>query len=119
MTRALFAVDDDGNYTSFAVFGHADDGAVKGTDLFCAWISSAVYLTVNTVSDVFGCRDNLEFSAKDGNFLFRLRRGCPREAYRLLQGLSMHMRSIQKQYPDKLQVRSIKTSTISEVRKHA
>lgn len=119
MTRALFAVDDDGNYTSFAVFGHADDGAAQGTDLCCAWISSAVYFTVNTVSDVLGCRDRLDFSVSNGNFLFRLQRGCPDEAYRMLQGLSMHLRSIQKQYPDKLQVRSIKTSTISEVRKHA
>ncbi|MBQ6020741.1 MAG: ribosomal-processing cysteine protease Prp [Clostridia bacterium] len=119
MTHAVFAVDGDGNYTSFAVFGHADDNAARGTDLCCAWISSAVYLTVNTVSDLLGCRARLNFSEKNGHFWLRLEDGCPKEAFRLLQGLSMHLKSIQKQYPDKIQVRSIKTSTISEVRKHA
>ena len=113
MTRALFAVDSDGNYTSFAVFGHAED------EVACGWISSAVYLTINTVSDLLKSRESIEYSVRDGNFWFRLKKGSPKEAYLLLQGLSMHLRAIQRQNPDKIQVRSIKTSTISEVRKHA
>ena len=118
MTRAVFAVDKDGNYTSFAVFGHAGAGKV-GNDAVCAQISSAVYFTINTITDVFGCRDRIEYSVRDGRFWFLLKDGCPKEAFQLLQGLSMHLRAVQTQHPDKIQVRSITTSTISEVRKHA
>ncbi len=119
MTRALFAVDPDGNYTSFAIFGHADDSSSAGYDVTCAQISSAVYYAINTVADVFGSRQTLEYSVADGRFYFRLKDGSPKEAYLLLKGLSMHLRAIQSQRPDLLQVRSIKISTISEVRKHA
>lgn len=115
MVRALFLVSDAG-YTAFSVRGHASDTARAGEDILCAAISSAVYLTANTATDICGAKADI--CTADGRFRFSLS-DTNRAAESLLKGLCLHLSALARQYPNELKVRIINISHITEVRDHA
>ncbi|MCI8554869.1 MAG: ribosomal-processing cysteine protease Prp [Clostridiales bacterium] len=109
MTRGHFFHRSDG-LCGFELRGHAGAG-VAGEDIVCAAVSSAVYLTANTLTDVYHCAEVVE--EQDALFSLRLKEDAPDEVRRcgagLLEGFRLHLEGLACQYPSHIRV------TITEV----
>lgn len=93
--------------TGFHITGHSDYSEA-GSDIVCAAVSSAAYLTANTVTDVLHLSPRLEVD--DGDMLLKLRTISDADrAYDILDGFRLHIEGLREQYPDHL------TVTITEV----
>ncbi|MBR5135277.1 MAG: ribosomal-processing cysteine protease Prp [Clostridia bacterium] len=92
----------------FAINGHDTPDADSGVSLVCAAVSSAVYMTVNAVTDVCGV-DPLVLETGDGLMTLRLRREDAEVCQILLKGLKLHLESLAADY------NTIITVTITEV----
>ena len=101
MTRIRF-VFRGGEPVGFTMRGHAGDRADAENDVVCAAISSAVYLTANTVTDVIF--DEADITVADGAFEFLLKDGHKKASVDMLRGLALHLEGLQAQYPDKLTI---------------
>ena len=100
MIRVRFFCSD-GLYTGFSVRGHAGT-APAGEDILCAAVSSAAYMTVNTLTDV--CKAPCDVSVSDGHMTVRLTEQNANSVQDLLKGFSLHLRALSRQYPEKLKV---------------
>ncbi len=102
MTEIIFFTDDD-VLTGFSMQGHTEF-ADQGEDIVCAALSSAAFLTVNTITDVMflepvllNCVDalmQLQLSSKDA-----------REAEVLLKGFKLHIENLAEQYGDYIKIK--------------
>ena len=81
----------------FAVNGH-DAPDDSGISLLCAAVSSAVYLTVNAVTDVAGISP-LVLETADGLMTLRLWREDAAKSALLLEGLRLHLQALAADYP--------------------
>ncbi len=104
MIRAGFLASRDGEVLGFQITGHA--GGEAGTDIVCAAVSSAAYLTANTVTEVMGISPG-ELRAGEGDMLLRLRAKDGPRCRELLLGLRLHLEELSRQYPDKVRVSEI------------
>lgn len=99
MIRAEFFVRN-GSPAGFCISGHAGTSEA-GTDIVCAAVSSAAYMTVNTVTDVIGVRT--EASAGDGKmFLMLPDEKSAAACGALLKGFRLHLASLHEQYPESI-----------------
>lgn len=90
----------DGMITGFECKGHSMT-AENGQDIVCAFVSSACFMTANTVTDIIGL--NADAAATDG--YMRLEIGeSPIKAQDILNGLMLHMNELHKDYPDSIKV---------------
>ncbi len=86
----------------FRITGHSDANP-GGPEIICAGVSSAAYMTANTITEVIGLLP--ELSVDDGDMLLKLK--TEREALRcqeILQGLRLHLSSLAEQYPKYIKV---------------
>jgi len=70
--------------------------AEEGEDILCAAISSAVYLTVNTITDIIGLDADIE---EDDGYMRMVIGESDDKAECLLRGLRLHMEGLREQYP--------------------
>ena len=98
MIRAEFRYRD-GEISGFSIKGHA--GGVFGEDVVCAAVSSAAYMTANTLSDV--CRLPVKATVKDGEMTVML---CSlnENAKMVLDGFLLHVKGLQEEYPTRIQL---------------
>ncbi len=99
MIRAEFRYQG-GEIIGFSLKGHAGCG-VQGEDIVCAAVSSAAYMTANTLSDV--CRLPIQAEVNDGEMTVML---CSLnvDAKTVLDGFVLHMTELQKEYPTRIQL---------------
>ena len=82
----------------FHITGHSDMNP-DGPEILCAAVSSAAYMTANTVTDVIGLRPALD--VKDGDMALKVQ--TETEAIRcrdIFDGMRLHLSSIEEQYKD-------------------
>ena len=84
----------------FECSGHAGF-AQSGQDIVCAAVSSAAYLTANTITDSFGA--NAQISVDDG-YMSLLLTEEDAGSVKLLDGLEAHIRALAKDYPRSIKV---------------
>lgn len=87
----------------FALEGHCGSRRDAGRDIVCAAVSSAAYLTANTVTEVIGAKPELTV---DDNGAMRLVLSAA-EAARcsdILQGFLLHLDSLSQDYPKQIQL---------------
>ncbi len=87
----------------FHIMGHSDMNP-EGPEVLCAAVSSAAYMTANTVTDVIGLKPIL--LNKDGNMYLKVK--TEQEAKRcrvLFNGLRLHLSKIAQDYPKYLKVK--------------
>lgn len=87
--------------TGFCVSGHSGS-AESGEDIVCAAVSSPVYMTANTLTEVLSLSP--EITEKDGFFRLTLSDGEAKKASDILQGFFLHLQALSEQYPDFIQV---------------
>jgi len=88
----------------FSVKGHcsANVNDEEGK-LVCAAVSSAVYLTVNTITEVVGDKANI--TEKDGEMTVKLS-SVSEGSKTVLEGFKIHILQLSKQYPRCIKVNS-------------
>lgn len=101
MIRAEFLVTQQGVLTGFHLRGHAGY-AGAGQDVICAFVSSAAYMTANTITDVMML--DAEAEATEGDMLFRMSEKNAVACQELLKGLKLHLENTEEQYPACLKV---------------
>ena len=89
------------NLTGFSVHGHAGL-APHGQDILCAAVSSAAYMTVNTITEIYGVSCVSEVN--DGEMKVRLSAKDAQAVQPVLKGFSLHVRALSRQYPKHLKV---------------
>lgn len=105
MIRITFT-EKDSLLTGFECKGHSDYAKDGDDDILCAFVSSACLMTANTVTEVIG----LKAQASSVNGYLRLEiEESPEKARDILQGLLLHLKELDKEYPGNIKV------TISEV----
>lgn len=97
MTKAAFW-RRDGAIQGFSLEGHC--GGRAGSDIVCAAVSSAAYLTANTVTDVYGCA--AEVAVRDGLLTLRLSPEDSARCQPILVGFYRHMQELETQYPRRI-----------------
>jgi hypothetical protein len=104
MIKADFILNE-GVFSGFEISGHSgyDD---YGKDIVCAAVSSAAYMTANSVTDVL--KINADVSAEDGYMKFVLLEN-DETAEKFIKGLYIHIKNLAEQYPDFI------TITLTEV----
>ena len=91
--------------TGFECKGHTGL-ADSGEDVVCAFVSSACYLTANTITDVI--KLDARSNSADGYMTLQIK-SSPEKAQDILNGLVLHLTELEKDYPKNIKV------TISEV----
>ena len=99
MIRAAFSIR--GSEAEFTVKGHSGAGE-QGEDIICAAVSSAAYMTVNTVTEVLGVETHAEDS--DGYMHFSSRGSDA--AADIVRGFRLHMEQLAEQYPDYVTIKT-------------
>ena len=92
MIRAAFTFR--GDTAEFTVKGHSGAGE-QGTDIICAAVSSAAYMTVNTITEVLGAAAE----AEDSDGYMRFRSQGSKAASDIVKGFLLHMEQLAEQYP--------------------
>ena len=99
MIRVQFFTKGD-MLTGFESKGHSY-AAESGSDIVCAFVSSACYMTANTVTEIL----SLDATARDGDGYMRLTiNSSPEKAQDILNGLKLHFTELKKDYPDKIEI---------------
>ena len=97
MIRVRFHTAKD-TILGFTLDGHAGAG-VRGEDIVCAAVSSAAYLTANTVTEIIGA--TADITVDDGYMQVMLTDkidGCQD----ILSGFRLHLEALQEQYPKRV-----------------
>ena len=75
--------------SGFEVRGHAGFGE-EGQDIICAAVSSAVYMTVNTVTDIYMI-DPVLLEVEDGRLCMKLEEKDAEKCRDLILGFKLHV----------------------------
>ena len=87
--------------TGFEAVGHAGYGEA-GSDIVCAAVSSAAYLTANTLTDFLKV-DAIVKDDPNGRMTLALR-SDDEAARQVLKGFEHHIRMLAEQYPDCIKI---------------
>ncbi len=81
--------------------GHSteDSDDIEGK-LVCAAISSAAYMTANTITDIL--KDNSEIDVSDAEMQFTVNNA--KECQTILSGFKLHITELAKEYPNRIKV---------------
>ena len=85
----------------FEIQGHAGY-AEQGRDIVCAAVSSAAYLTANTLTEVCGCRADVQET--EGRLSVKVLSGEESAAQTTLKGLQLHLEGLCAQYSKYIQL---------------
>ena len=100
MTRSKFFFKN-GRLCGFELEGHSGAGEA-GSDIVCAAVSSAAYLTANTVTDICHCRAQVRDG--DGHMLVKVEDADTESCQDILKGFRLHMEELEQQYPEHIQI---------------
>ncbi|MBQ6862628.1 MAG: ribosomal-processing cysteine protease Prp [Clostridia bacterium] len=99
MICTVFRLHDQ-QLTGFTVKGHSGTAA-RGSDIVCAAVSSAAYMTVNTLTEIIGVQAEIE--VEDG-YLHCMVSDGNSSASDLLAGFRLHMEQLAEQYPKAIKI---------------
>lgn len=88
-------LSSDGVIKGFEIIGHSDYSQ-EGSDIVCAAVSSAAYMTVNTVTDIQHI--NADVAADDGFMSIRLSLSDAKKAADIINGFRLHLTALEEQY---------------------
>lgn len=98
MVNITFFKSNREQILGFSVEGHAGV-EVCGKDIVCAAVSSAVYLVLNSITDVLRLKPDV-LEVFPGRIFLKLSSKDAHLCNNFLQGLRLHLVEISKQYPE-------------------
>ena len=101
MTSVKFLADSKGIY-GFEISGHSSsDSDDQIGKIVCAAVSSAAYLTANTVTEII--RDNALAEVDDARMYFEVKNPS-KETVALLKGLKLHLEELSDDYSNNITI---------------
>ena len=100
MVSVCFIKDGD-EIAGFEFSGHAGAGR-HGSDIVCAAVSSAAYMTANTITEIIGAKADI--TVGDGEMSLLVDRADRRLCRDILSGLMLHMQGISEQYGKNIKI---------------
>lgn len=97
MIKAVFRIHGDS--ASFSISGHSGSDE-SGKDIVCAAVSSAAYMTANTITEIL--KVNACVSVDDGYMQLSFEKS--EAAADIVKGLELHLRELSGQYPQFVKV---------------
>ncbi|MBO4468369.1 MAG: ribosomal-processing cysteine protease Prp [Clostridia bacterium] len=99
MTKVVFFADDSRIF-GFEVSGHSTDTCDdEQGKIVCSAVSSAAYMTANTISDIIG--DEVDAFVQDGYMKITVKN--PSDAsQKVLDGFKLHISELSKQYQTRI-----------------
>ena len=97
MIRAEFLTAPDGKLLGFHIHGHSGM-AEAGSDILCAFVSSAAYMAANTITEIIGV--DAQAADGDGDMLVRVNENDAGSCRVVLEGLRLHLMNTEEQYPN-------------------
>ncbi len=82
--------------TGFELTGHSGFSE-EGTDIVCAAVSSASYMTANTVTEILGLNPAIQVS--EAKMTVKLNENDAPKAQDILKGFLLHIAELREQYP--------------------
>ena len=101
MIKAEFFTTASGELLGFSMKGHSGS-AQAGYDIVCAAVSSAAYMTVNTVTDVLNV--DARVVVDDGFLRIWVQEKDARSCRSIFAGFKLHMLGLEEQYPNNIEV---------------
>ena len=98
MTKVKFFSGSQLN--GFEVSGHTGVEE-EGKVIICASVSSAAFMTANTITDVIGDKADIQL---DDGYLKVVVESPSKETVLLLEGLQLHLNEISRQYPENITI---------------
>jgi len=95
-------VKKDGLICGYTVEGHSGLGH-EGNDILCATVSSAAYMTVNTITDILNLKPQIK--VKDGFMAIKLSSQQSVKAQDILCGFQLHLTALSEQYKENITVK--------------
>lgn len=86
----------------FDLNGHC--GGEAGRDILCAAVSSAAYMTANTLTDV--CNIHADVTEQDGHLRVCLSEADTKRGQDILKGFNLHMQQLRDQFPKKIDLQN-------------
>ena len=103
MTESRFLFEDD-LLVGFHLKGHstasADDEVGR---LVCASVSSAAYMTANTITDVVGAEVDVKVDEDEGRMFLKVKSDYE-QALPILLGFKLHMEQLSNQFTDYIKI---------------
>lgn len=100
MTKVCFLFDGD-VVMSLTASGHSGAGA-EGSDIVCSAVSSALYMAVNTITDVLMLSPQIEID--EGFMKVQMNFYQAQKAKTVTDGLWLHLNGLAEQYPRNLKL---------------
>lgn len=102
MIKADFFFSKKGQIAGFHIRGHAMHSD-PGEDIVCASVSSAAYMTANTLTEIVKIKTAIE-DASDGMMKVVVSTVDRDRAKYFLEGLKLHITELSKMYPYNIRV---------------
>lgn len=103
MTEIQFIFTDE-LLSGFHMKGHSTASAEdEAGRLVCSAISSAAYLTANTVTEIIGADANVSINEQKGEMLFKVKSNLE-DAVSILCGFKLHMEQLSGQFPEHITI---------------
>lgn len=99
MTKAYFYYRN-GTICAFKLCGHTDDEGDDEARIVCAAISSAAYMTANTITEIIGAEVDLDLT----DSFMRIDIKQPELTKAILEGFKLHIEGLAEQYPNFIQI---------------
>lgn len=99
MIKVEFFTSDNG-ITGYKISGHSGFRK-RGSDIVCSAVSSAAYMTVNTITDIIKC--DVDIRNSNGLMIITVNSKIS-EAQQILEGLKLHLEALAADYPDNIKV---------------
>jgi uncharacterized protein YsxB (DUF464 family) len=99
MTQVVFFADESGLF-GFEISGHSTESCkdIEGK-LVCSAVSSAAYMSANTISEIIG--DTVDSNVSDG-FMRIIVKNISESSRKVLEGLRLHISELSKQYKSRI-----------------
>lgn len=97
MIEASLYTTAKGELVGFHLTGHSGYAEI-GSDIVCAAVSSAAYMTANTITDVIKVPAEVEVA--DGDIMLRVFSKDAVACRDVLQGFKLHMLQLEEQYSE-------------------
>ena len=82
------------DFIGFESSGHSDYSH-EGTDIICSAVSSAAYMTVNTVTEILGVEADITI---DDGYMKFIPEKTADDVQVLLKGMALHLNALAEQY---------------------
>lgn len=103
MLKAEFFIISSGEIIGFNISGHSDC-AEKGYDIVCAAVSSAAYMTVNTITDIIGVYMDITLENNIGHMKALISKENASRCADILKGFKTHLLLLEEIYSKNIKV---------------